>query len=181
MGTLNAIYVRAGNPDTAAALLAKYPKAYTEAGTDFYAIDQPEDRFRCPERELSELSAHLRTDVMWLSFQSVVDAFQFHHWRDGQQLRSLIYGCFEQERTWERVEGSPEPWEREALFDHGRLAIALKYAEDAAERRELERIYREADVSVGRTEPGIDGRERARDVAKHYRLPGWYLAEQNAG
>ena len=56
MGTLNSIYVRAANPDAAAALLAKYPAAYTEAGTDFYAIDQPEDRFRCPEGELSDLA-----------------------------------------------------------------------------------------------------------------------------
>lgn len=176
MGTLNAIYVRVTGSGTVAALLSKYPAAYTEAATDFYAIDQPDDRFRCPERELCDLSADLGTDVIWLSFQSVVDAFQFHYWRDGEHVRSLVYGCFAQERTWERVEGSPAPWERQALFDHSRLAIALEYTKDPGERRELERIYREADVSAGCMEPGIDGRERARDVAKHYRLPGWFLA-----
>ena len=181
MGTLNAIYVRVATQEMAAAFLAKYPAAYTEAGTDFYAIDQPDDRFRCPERELFDLSVDLRTDVIWLSFQSVVDAFQFHHWRDGKHLRSLVYGCFEQERTWERVEGSPESWERQAIFNHGRLAIVLKYTEDPGERRKLERIYRETDVSAGRTEPSIDGRERARDVARHYRLPGWFLADEDAG
>ena len=181
MGTLNAIYVRAANPNTAAALLAKYPNAYTEAGTEFYAIDQPEDRFQCPERELCDLSAALRTDVLWLSFQSVVDAFQFHHWREGKHLRSLVYGCFEEERTWERVEGTTEPWERQAFFAPESLAIALKYTDDVDDRRELERIYREADVSPGSTEPSVDGRERARDVARHYRLPGWYLADEDAG
>jgi hypothetical protein len=177
MGTLNAIYVRAANPGAAAALLAKYPAAYTEAGTDFYAIDQPNAQFRCPEPELSDLSVKLATDVIWLSFQSVVDAFQFQHWRNGEHIRSLIYGCFEQERTWEQVKGRAEPWEQQALFDPGRLAIALEYTEDPGERRELERIYRESDLSAGRTEPSIDARERARDVAKYYRLPGWFLAD----
>jgi hypothetical protein len=130
-------------------LLAQHPAAYTESGTDFYAIDQPDDRFRCPERELSDLSAHLRTDVIWLGFQSLVDAFQFHHWRDGTHVRSLVYGCFEQERTWERVEGAPEPWEQHALFDPEFLALRLQYTDDPDERQELERIYREADVSAG--------------------------------
>jgi len=169
MGTLNAIYVRAADSDTTAALLAKYPAAYTEARTDFYAINQPDDQFLCLEGELCELSGELGTDVMWLSFQSVVDAFQFHHWREGKHLRSLVYGCFEQERTWERVDGRPEPWERRALFDPGRLAIALEYTKDPDERRDLERIYREAELAAGSTEPSIDGRERARDVAKHFR------------
>jgi hypothetical protein len=142
MGTLNAIYVRASDPHTISALLSKLPLAYTEADTDFYAVDQPESRFECPEVELCDLSASLRTDVIWLAFQSVVDAFEFHHWRDGKHLRSLVYGCFEQERTWERVEGSGEPWERGALFDPRHLAIALEYTTDPGERREFERIYR---------------------------------------
>jgi hypothetical protein len=181
MGTLNAIYVRASDPQTIAALLAKYPVAYTEANTDYYAVDQPASRFECPEAELCDLSAGLRTDVIWLTFQSVVDAFAFHHWRDGKHLRSLVYGCFEQERTWERVEGSVEPWERGALFDPGHLAIALEFTKGPEERRALERIYGEAVLAVGQTEPSLDGRECAWKVAEHFRLPGWCLADEVAG
>jgi hypothetical protein len=61
------------------------------------------------------------------------------------------------------------------------LAIGLKYAHDPNERRELERIYRDAELSAGSSEPSIDARERARDVAEHYRFPGWSLADDDAG
>ncbi len=176
MGTLNAIYVRAADPDSAAALIAEQQAAYTEPGTEFFAIDQPEDQFRCPEHALAALSARLSTGVIWLSFQSVVDSFQFHHWRSGQHLRSLVYGR-DQERTWERVEGMPEPWERLTLFDPDRLETGLKYARDVAEGHELERIYHDAELAPGRTEPSLNARECARDVAKYYRFPGWYLDE----
>ena len=93
----------------------------------------------------------------------------------------LVYGCFEQERTWERVEGSAEPWERGELFDAAHLAIALEFTKDPGERRELERIYSESDVAAGRTEPSLDSRECAWKAAEHFRLPGWSLADGDAG
>src|SRR5688572_8152522 len=159
MGTLNAIYVRAPDERTAAALKAIWPTAYTEPETQFYAIDQPDDRFDCPEAELRELSARLGTDVLWLTFQSVVGAFEFYHWHGGPPLPSLAYGCFVHERAWERVEGTPEPWERRAMFDPKYLAYALEYTDDPAERRELERIYREGEIATGRLDPNIEARE----------------------
>jgi hypothetical protein len=176
MGTLNSIYVRATDPATVAKLRAQLPSAYTEPATEFYAIDQPVDRFRCDERQLATLSADFNTDVIWLSFQSVVDAFQFYHWQKGRHVRSLMYGCFE-ERTWERAEGTPEPWES-VLFDARRLSWALEDSSDADERRELERIYRGRVLEPKSCHPSIDARERARDVAKHYRLPGWGLSPE---
>ena len=127
MGTHNAIYIRAPDARVVAAVRGAYRGAYAEVGSEFVAVDQPLDQFECPERELADLSARLGTDVLWLSFQSVVDAFQFYHWDAGRRARSLVYGCFEQERTWERVEGVAEPWERAALFDPGTLKIAEHY------------------------------------------------------
>jgi hypothetical protein len=124
MGTLNAIYVRASDAAAGSAVRASYPAAYSESGTPFLAIDQPNDHFRCPDAELQALSARLKTDVIWLSFQSAVDAFQYHHWSDGRHLRSLVYGCFENEREWERVEGTPQPWEGSVFF--GDLDRALR-------------------------------------------------------
>lgn len=172
MGTLNAIYVRATEPTKVAALRAKYPTACTEPGLAFYAIEAT--GFIPPEADLSKLSARLATDVLWLGFQSVVDAFQYHHWRSGEHLRSLIYGCFRQERTWERVEGVPEPWERLAFFGLKDLEHALQFA-SGEEAAELQRIWRDAEIVPGRSDPMIDGRESARKVAEFYRLPGWSL------
>ncbi|MBI3411285.1 MAG: hypothetical protein HY040_23370 [Planctomycetes bacterium] len=125
-----------------------------------------------PEPELASLSARLDTDVLWLGFQSVVDAFQFHHWQSGNHLRALVYGVFDQERTWERVEGVPEPWERAVFFDPKELAWSLRHA-NSDEAKELQRIWRDAEVVPGRTEPHFDARESARKVAKFYRLPSW--------
>ncbi len=181
MGTMNAVYVRKTDSDASEALLAKYRAAHTETDTDFFAVPQPDQQYQCPERQLLDLSAKLHTDVIWLSFQSTVDAFQFHHWCSGKHMRSIVYGCFERERTWERVEGDPEPWERQTFFNPRHLEIALKYAKDATERRELQRIYREAELSPGREEPSLDARECTWRVAEHFRFPGWGLAGGDVG
>ena len=179
MGTLNAVYVRASDPVTAAAVRAAYSVAYSESGTSFFAVDQPDDHFRCPDAEMEALSARLKTDVIWLSFQSAVDAFQYHHWNDGKLVRSLVYGCFEKEREWERVEGTPQPWESGVFF--GDLDRALRYRDSEEERREIERIYRGKIIEVGAFEPALEARESARGVAEFFRLPGWSLADGDGG
>ena len=145
MGTLNAIYVRATNPDTVQAIKKKYRKATTEAGSEFYWVPRSEDDFRCPEKDLAALAKQLNTDVLWLSFQSVSDSFQYHHWLGNKHLRSLEYQITQE--GWERVEGTPEPWEPAAFND--------------------------AELEAGNGEPFIDARETARAVGEHYILPGW--------
>lgn len=177
MGTPNAFYVGAaiGIPAITAAIRTKFPDAEVEAGTHFCGVTMPDEAFEAPERDLMELSSRLKTNVVWLSFQSVVDAFQFHHWQDGKHLRSLVYGCFAEERTWERAEGTPEPWEREVFFGQRELEHALEYLDSDDDKREIERIWREAEILPGRTEPGLDGRECARSVAQHFCFPGWGL------
>jgi hypothetical protein len=145
MGTLNAIYVRAVNPDTVKAIKTKYRKATTEAGSEFYWIPRSEDDFRCPEKELAALAKQLNTDVLWLTFQSVSDSFAYHHWRGNKHLRSLEFQI--NEEGWERVEGTREPWEL-AAFDN-------------------------AELEAGSVEPFIDARETARAAGEHYALPGW--------
>jgi hypothetical protein len=177
MGTLNAFYVRTGTDDAAirAAIRAKFSNAEVEANTQFWGITLPNEAFEAPEGDLMELSSRLKTDVLWLSFQSTVEAFQFHHWRAGKHLRSLVYGCFAEERTWERAEGISEPWEREVFFDQRGLKHSLEYLESDDAKREMERIWRDAEIEPGRTEPSLDGRECARKVAEHFHLPGWGL------
>jgi hypothetical protein len=177
MATLNAVYVRAVADDTAIteAIRAKFPNAAVEANSQFRGVTLPNEAFEAPEGDLMELSSRLKTDVLWLSFQSTVDAFQFHHWRAGQRLRSLVYGCFVNERMWERAEGMSEPWERDVFFDQEALKLGLQYLKGDDAKREMERIWREAEIQPGRTEPMLDGRECARKVAVHFGLPGWGL------
>jgi hypothetical protein len=171
VGTLNAIYVRAADPAKTAAVRAAYPEASTEPGSEFYAVEHA--GFAPPEADLARLSARLGTDVLWLSFQSVVDAFEFHHWQDGRHLRALAFGCRgPEERTWERAEGEREAWEPDAIFDPKHLAHALRYA-DEREGEELRRIWRSAEIVPGHMEPSLNAREVARAAAAFYRLPGW--------
>lgn len=166
MGTLNAFYVRATTDDAAIAaeIRAQFPNAEVQTDTQFWGVTLPEDAFEAPESDLMELSSRLKTDVLWLTFQSVVDAFQFHHWRAGQHLRSLVYGLGE-ERTWERAEGTPEPWEQDVFFDEGELTLEDLESEGASD----------AEIQPGRTEPDLDARECARKVAEYFHLPGWGL------
>ena len=72
-----------------------------------------------------------------------------------------------------RADGQPEPWERAAFFDPKDLEVPLEFAESDDEKRELERIWREAELVRNRHEPSIDARESARKAAQHYHLPGW--------
>ena len=171
MGTWNAFYVRLQNIEVIAAVRNRFPAAEIESSAEFLGVQLGDDDFEAPEFDLSDLSARFNTDVMWLGFQSVVDAFQFHHWRSGRAMRNLVYGCFAEERTWERSEGEPEPWERTVLFGQKELAHRLKYAGDDAEREELRRIWRDAEILPGNTEPGLDSRSCAHMIAKHYGLP----------
>ena len=171
MGTLCAIHVRLTDPAKANAFRAEYPTAFTETGSEYYAVEHAPRK--PPEADYASLSARLDTDVLYLSFQSVVDAFEYHRWRSGQRLRTLVYGCWgPQERTWERVEGKAEAWESAAIFDPRHLTTALRHVTEA-EAAELGRIWAEMEIVPGRIEPYLDARETARKVAEFYHLPGW--------
>ena len=173
MGTLISIYVRVSSTSMASALQKTYPTAYTEAGSQFYGIDRPRGSFTCPDGELQALSKQLHTDVIWLSFQSAVDAFHYRRWSMGEHIRTLVYGCWKQERIWEEVTGNVEAWERTVLFDPAELASQLKHLDSAEQRHHLERVYQTQSLVVGEPDPGLEAREAARGVATFFNLPGW--------
>jgi hypothetical protein len=180
MGTLISIYIRALSDAVATALRQTYQFAYTEPGSLFYAVDQSEGSFRCPESDLQALSKRLHTDVVWLSFQSVAGAFQYHRWSDGVHFRSLVYGSFK-EGVWEHVSGIPEPWEPRVFFDPAELAAELEYIDSPDEQQKLKEVFQNHLLISGEDTPRVDARERARDIAKYYRFPGWGLTDGVAG
>ncbi len=177
MGTWNAFYVKAqkDNDTTTAATRESFPDAEIEASSQFVGVRMPDDAFEAPESDLSALSSRLGTDVIWLGFQSTVDAFQFHHWQAGEHVRALVYGCFEEERTWERADGQPEPWERAVFFSPKELASTVRHIQDESERQEMERIWREGGILPGRFAPGLDSRDCAHQIAAHYGFPHYGL------
>ncbi len=139
------------------------------------------DDFFAPDALLREISGSLATQVIWLSFQKQVDAFEFQHWANGQLQRRLTFGCYEKERTWEKVEGQPEAWEAAALFDPRDLQREIEFLKDfppegktvAAAEAELRAIWSEHRLSVDSQLPNITGRDAAEAVAVAYSLPGW--------
>ena len=167
MGTLNAFYVKTSSDSVIAAIRTGFPSATVKPRDGFVGYILP-NRIPGPPIELVQLSVDFSTDVIWLSFQSAVDAFAFHHWRAGQALRSLVYG-YKEERIWERVEGEAESWEREAFFS----PYPAKMVVSENERRRWERICREAVLLPGQFEPCISSRESARKAAEYYHFPGW--------
>lgn len=171
MGTWNAFYVRALPEKVVPTIRKDFPKAEVEQFEEFSGVRMGDDEFRPPEELLVKLSSELSTDVMWLSLQSAVDAFQFHRWKSGEHIRSLVYGCFEAEGTWERVEGKAELWEREAFFGAKALKIELDYAKNEERKEELRKIWKDGGIVIGGTVPMISASSSAHEVAKHYRLP----------
>ena len=174
MGTLNAIYVRSKSVSIAPVIWKKFPEAKVQSGEEFIGFTVPDDAFEPPMEELTQWSADFGTDIIWLGFQSTVDAFQFHHWQNGSLLRSLIFGCYgDEERTWNEAEGRREPWEHAAFFDPRTLEITLKFAQTEEEKLNLERIWEDEELEPDCQEPNIDARESARKAAEFYKLPGW--------
>src|SRR6266446_7866842 len=110
MGTWNTFYVKtpAENETLDFIIRTRFPVARIDPGALFTGVVFPPEQHQPPQQDLAEISSRLNTDVIWLSFQSVVDAFEFHHWRAGDLLRSLVFGCYKEERTWETVSGEPE-------------------------------------------------------------------------
>lgn len=150
MSTYNAFYVRKQQADdvTRAAILDLYPSAQIEWCPDYIGGVLSRDDVEPPEQRLAELSAKLRTDVIWVTYQTTVESFIFHHWRDGSLLRALWYGCGI-EGTWDRVEGQPEPWEREAFWDDDEPPGSLE---------------------KGQAEPTVSSADAVHTVMEHYRL-----------
>jgi hypothetical protein len=173
MGTLTSFYIRAGGDPITSIIRKKFPEATIAPGPDFTGFALPNDDGEPPAAELAALSAEFATDVIWLGFQSVVDAFQFHHWRAGAPLRSLVFGCHGDERTWDRAEGEAEEWERAAFFDPEVLRDLLEEEWTEEQKREFQRIWQGRELHPGRTQPSIDARESARKAADHYNFPGW--------
>jgi hypothetical protein len=174
MGTWNVLYIRSNGDSTVAAVRKLFPDAELKSGRDFIGVTLPADDYGSPTCDPDKLSSEFGTDVIWLMFQSVVDAFQFRHWRAGALVRSLVFGCYgDEERMWTEADGQPEPWERAAFFDPKDLQHPLEFAQSDEEKRELERIWREAELLPDRLEPSIDARESARKAAEYYHFPGW--------
>lgn len=175
MGTRNAFYVKAPADNEALDFIirTRFPSARIDPGPTFTGVVFPPEQHQPPQQDMAEISSRLITDVIWLSFQSVVDAFEFHHWCTGDLLRSLVFGCYKEERTWETVSGEAEQWERETFFEPQRLELALEFEEDEAEKDELRRIWGQAEILPGRTEPSLSAGGCAHKVAVFYGFPGW--------
>lgn len=174
MGTLNTFYVRKVTDDVISAVRIAFSSAETTTTAEFIGV-MLSSCASVPELDLVALSLRFETDVIWLSFQSVVDAFEYYHWHTGTQLRALVYGSSDQERIWERIEGQPEEWEKSAFFDRKNLAFLLEDEESDEERRRLEKFWQIGELVIGRTEPYLNARECARHVVAYYQLPGWEL------
>jgi hypothetical protein len=171
MSTYNAFYVRKQAPDdvTRAAIVNLYPKASIEISTDFVGGVLSRDDFEPPEQKLAELSAKLDTDVIWVTFQSNAGSFIFHHWRAGTQMRALWYGCAN-EGTWDRVEGEPEPWERDAFWGRESLECLLEFAETDGEKERLQKLWKSGVLVKGQTEPLVSSNDAVWDVMEHFGL-----------
>src|SRR5438552_16440319 len=98
-------YVCTTDKSAAAAIRKKFPAAIgghmvkIVPDKDFIGVHLGPYPSEAPNADLAKLSSDFGADVIWLSFHSGTEAFEFHHWRAGKVLRSLVFGFYE-ERTW---------------------------------------------------------------------------------
>ena len=156
------------------------PSVHVEPDNPYCVVLWAKEDFSPPEGHFERLSRGLAGEVLWLAWQKQVDAFAFQRWMDGRPVRRLAYGVLEKERTWEVVDGTPEPWEAEALFPAARLERQLHVRglfPDPSElpEAELRRVWEEHLLVVDSQHPQLVAIDAAWVVARHYRLPGWSL------
>ena len=176
MSAFSGFYIRANTEATQESirLTCNKLKLEVEQRGDFIGVKQPQNQMS--EEMLTRLSRGFDTEVFWLGFESAMDCFEFHHWQSGRHIRSLVYGM-EEERTWERADGKPEPWEAEFLFHPNNLECDLmECAGNEEQRKMLQRVYRQRKVKVGLTGPGISSKETAAAIAQHYGFPHYGLS-----
>jgi hypothetical protein len=166
-------YVRDTSEAATHAIQDAFSDSNTEIGEEFVQVIPNDEGYIPNPDRMTKLSLKLDTDVVWLSFQSTVDGFEFHRWSAGQLFRSLVYGVYEHERTWEEVCGQPEPWERDAFFGDKSLQLELELAQSEDEKEELSRIWKDSELLPGRTQPSIDAGECAWKVVHYYGFHGW--------
>ncbi|MEZ5429481.1 MAG: hypothetical protein R2747_24770 [Pyrinomonadaceae bacterium] len=119
------------------------------------------DQFLVSDEMLIDHLSKKAGAAVFLGFQSVVDAFQFVLAKDDRIVRKLVYGCFQNEREWEVVEGEEQEWEEVVFFE-------TEYDEDWDE--EFDEFV---SPLVGSSSPGIDARNTCEEIAEFYDLPGW--------
>src|SRR5687768_15319757 len=150
MSSMYDFFVQQVNEIAITAVRDMFPSAEIIANAEFVRVRLG---IYAPEQALMELSLRLKTDVMWLSYQSVVDWFEFYHWKQGTLLRALVYGRKE-ERIWERIEGQPEAWERQIFFDPNDLARLLEDEDESdEEKQQLKQFWQTGELVLGRMEP----------------------------
>ncbi len=170
MSIFDAFYVRANQQATLKAIRQRFDKMEVEQNGDFIGVLLHSSLLKTKEPMLMQLSEIFDTDIFWLGFESAMDCFEFHHWLSGKHIRSLVYGL-EEERTWERADGTPEIWESEFFFHPKNLEWILKYEEDEKQKDLLRIIYRDAKIEVGATEPSLGSKETASAIAQYYGFP----------
>ncbi len=175
MSSMNGFFVRKVTEDAIAAVRAKFPSAEIETNAEFIRVLKATRR----EQDLLELSLGLDTDVMWLGYHSITDEFEYYHWRTGKLVRALGYGL-DQDRTWERIQGQPEAWDRPYFFAPEELTFLLDDDEDdeedklsAEEKQRLEQFWQAGELVVGENAPILAAQSCAFHIATYYRFPGW--------
>jgi len=173
-GGVTALYFRANQPLTIESVRESFGKFPIEQHRDYIGVRLPRPLRPNAASKLVQMSKLLDTDVMALGFQGAMDCFEFHHWQSGRHIRSLVYGM-EEERVWERADGTPEPWEA-LLFHPKKMQYDLEEAEDDEQRETIRRVYREARIEVGQMAPSISSKMTAETIAHHYGFPHYGLS-----
>ncbi len=114
------------------------------------------------------LSKNHKTDVICIYGQTVVDAYGYWHFKDGEEIRCLIYG-FYNERIWEEIRGSLEGWEEECFFNLKEYEDILSDEDELSEK--VIKLCETKQIEAGSEIPFFTS-QTIRKIAEYFQLPG---------
>lgn len=169
MGSWAGLLVRCTNEESFNAFRARYPTALRVESSSF-AVSRIDGTKRVHPVEVDALSADLDAEVILLVYTSVTESIQYTRSVRGLSARHLQCGMWREQGVWEAVEGTPEPWEREAFYGSVDLEEMLEFVEEA-QYDECRAMAAAGRLVMGLDFPRIDVCHAADVIAGHYQLP----------
>jgi hypothetical protein len=132
MGSMAGLYIKVTEKRPMKTILEKFPNALLEPPSEFALVEVDWEQYCMPETILA-LSQQLKTEVIFLAFDSVSDSLTFTRANSEQILRHLDGN---RDWGWSAVVGTPESWETQAFFDES----VLEHIDDEAYLAEVKQF-----------------------------------------
>ena len=97
--------------------------------------------------------------VIGFTYETSIDGFAYWNYKGRELVRYFDYGFYGEEREWNELTGSPEPWEEEVFFSKEEEEAQMEDIDELEEEEkdELIEIYKGKKLKKGSCYPCLGG------------------------